>query len=76
MYEDEKPRRPVRVVILVMAFWVLGNIMQSVFGLVVAQTGLVAEGSVVWIGQILGWGLLFALSLLLRDPLDAWLRRS
>ncbi|MGE3273087.1 MAG: hypothetical protein AB7P40_30420 [Chloroflexota bacterium] len=76
MYGGERPRKPVRVVVLVLGFWILGNILEMGFGLAVNETGLVSDAAVVWIGRILGWGLLFAFSLVYRERLDAWLRRA
>ena len=75
MYEGERPRKPSRVILMVLGFWVTGSLLQTLFGLVIHTTGLVPEGTEIWMGQILGWGLLFAVTYYYRDPIDTWLRR-
>ena len=75
MYEGERPRKPSRVILMVITFWIAGSLFQTLFGLLINSTGLVAEGSEVWIGRALGWGLLFAISWVYREQLDTWLRR-
>lgn len=78
MYGGDRPRRPIRVVILVLAFWIGGNILQALIALGLASTGLVADDLAPWSNAaslIAGWGLLFAVALVYRESLDAWLRR-
>ena len=74
MIEPEKPRRPTRVVALVTGFWIVGGLLQSVFGWVVGATGLVEEEIAFRVGQVLGWGLLCVVSYVYRVQIDAWLR--
>lgn len=75
MYEGERPRKPSRVILMVIVFWITGSVFQTLFGLLINSSGLVAEGSEVWMGRVLGWGLLFVISWIYRDQLDTWLRR-
>jgi hypothetical protein len=78
MYGSDRPRRPIRVIILVLAFWIGGNILQALIALGLARTGLVSDGADAWLGPtslIIGWGLLFVVALVYREPLDDWLRR-
>ena len=74
MIEPEKPRRPTRVVLLVLGFWVIGTVLQSVFGSLVDTAGLFSTDVAHRVGQALGWGLLCVISFVYRVRIDAWLR--
>lgn len=74
MIDPEKPRRPTRVVALVAGFWLVGTLLQSVFGWLVGSTGLVEAEIAFRAGQALGWGLLCVISFVYRERIDAWLR--
>jgi hypothetical protein len=72
--EPEKPRRPSRVVVLVVGFWVAGTVLQSAFGWLIGSAGLAQPEIAFRVGQALGWGLLCVISFLYRVRIDAWLR--
>jgi hypothetical protein len=59
---------------MVIVYWVVGNALQSVLGGLIERAGLVGPNDAVYAGLIVGWGLLFVLSLVYRDHLDRWLR--
>jgi hypothetical protein len=69
-----RPRRPARVVILVLAFWVIGNALQVGLTRLFDASGLLDPSLIVITSQVLGWGLLFIISFLYRERLDFWLR--
>lgn len=70
-----RSRRPGKVVILVIGFWILGNILQAGFSGLVERSGLIDDAdTTAWAGLALGWGLLFIISLYFRERLDDWLR--
>lgn len=72
---DENPRRPARVIVLIVAFWIVGTTLQWAIGSFLETNGLVAPDNELPIRQVLAWGLLFGLSYYYRDPIDLWLRR-
>lgn len=74
MIEEEKPRRPARIVTLVVGFWVGGTILQSLLGWLLGQTGLLEPEIAGRLGQALSWGLLCVLSFVYRARIDDWLR--
>ena len=74
MIEQEKPRQPGRVVALVVAFWVGGTVLQTLFGWLLGQTGLLEPEIAGRVGQALGWGLLCVVSFVYRAQIDDWLR--
>ncbi len=74
MTSGEKARRPLKVVILVVALWLVGGSMQSAFGQLLTNSGLVESGTAAIIGQVVAWGLLFLVFLYFRRQLDLWLR--
>ena len=74
MTNGEKARRPLKVVILVVALWFVGGTMQSAFGQLLANSGLVESRTAALVGQLLAWGLLFLIFVYFRRPLDRWLR--
>jgi hypothetical protein len=74
MSSGPRPRRPGKVVIMVIAFWVVGNILQSIVGWLLGSSGLFDANTAFYVGLVLGWGLLFLISLYYRDYLDYWLR--
>ena len=74
MSDGPPPRRPIKVVIMVVVYWVVGNVLQSVFGGLLERGGLVSADTAFFTGLILGWGLLFLISLYFREQLDHWLR--
>ena len=59
---------------MVVVYWVLGNVLQAVLGSLLVSAGLLDAEMAGRAGLALGWGLLFAVSLVLRDHLDDWLR--
>lgn len=73
--DGERSRRPSRVIVLVVAFWVSGTILQSLFRSAAEMAGVADVDTATRIGQVAGWGLLFVLSLIYRRPIDEWLRR-
>ena len=75
MYEGERPRKPSRVIVLVIVFWVVGITMQTVFELLFTSIEALEVRFAVILAQILAWGLLFAISYKYREPIDVWLRR-
>jgi hypothetical protein len=72
--DDQNPRRPGRVIILVLGFWIVGGTLQSMFGWLLANSGMFDVSNAVLIGQVLAWGLLFVASYAYRRELDIWLR--
>jgi hypothetical protein len=75
MSTDEQPRRPLKVIVLVVAFWVVGSTVQSGIGWALDQVGLAGPNASLPIRQLLAWSLLFGLSYRYRADLDDWLRR-
>lgn len=73
--DGERPRRPGKVIFLVVAFWVSGTILQGALRSAVEQVGVADVDVATRIGQIAGWGLLFVLSVIYRRQIDEWLRR-
>ena len=73
--DGERPRRPGKVIVLVVAFWVSGTILQGALRWVAEQAGVQDADTATRIGQVAGWGLLFVLSVIYRRPIDEWLRR-
>ena len=59
---------------MVVAYWIVGNFLQAGFAWMLVSGGLLDAESASWAGLIIGWGLLFALSIIYREPLDDWLR--
>ena len=74
MSDGPRQRRPMKVVVLVAAFWIGGTALQTAFGWVLGTSGIVGSDSSATIGLILGWGVLFLVSLYFREPIDDWLR--
>jgi hypothetical protein len=74
MIDGPRPRRPIKVVIMVIAYWILGNVLQAAFAWLAERSSLVGADSAFTVGLILGWGLLFVISLAFREQLDGWLR--
>ena len=74
MSSGPRSRRPVKVVIMVIAYWVLGNVLQAVFGWLAASAALLDPEMASRAGLVLGWGLLFVISFIFREQLDDWLR--
>ena len=72
--DGERPRRPGKVILLVLGFWIIGTILQGAFRWVAEQAGVSDAEMATRIGLAAGWGLLFVLSLIYRRPMDAWLR--
>jgi hypothetical protein len=62
------------VVTLVVVYWVGGNILQSALGSLLVNGGLLDSENAFRVGLVLGWGLLFLVSLYFREQLDRWLR--
>jgi hypothetical protein len=69
-----RQRRPIKVVAMVIVYWVGGNVLQSVLGWLLVSGGLLDAEMASRAGLILGWGLLFVVSLIFRERLDDWLR--
>jgi hypothetical protein len=74
MSSGPRPRRPIKVVTLVVVYWVGGNILQSALGSLLVNSGLLDSENAFRVGLVLGWGLLFLVSLYFREQLDRWLR--
>jgi ABC-type cobalamin transport system permease subunit len=74
MSDGPRQRRPIKVVLMVAAFWIGGTILQSALAWLLSNSGVVGDASAGTIGLILGWGILFLGSLYYRQPLDDWLR--
>jgi hypothetical protein len=72
--DGERPRRPGKVILLVVAFWLVGTALQAGLRWLIEQAGLVDPDIAGRIGQAVGWGLLCVLSYWYRHPLDEWLR--
>ena len=73
--DGEQPRRPGKVVLLVAAFWLVGTALQSAVRWLAEQVGVSDVEIASRVGSIVGWGLLFVLSVIYRHGIDAWLRR-
>jgi len=74
MHDSERPRRPGKVILLVVALWIAGGVLQTVFGTLVASGDMVDAGTATRIGQVLGWGLLILVFFYFRHQLEHWLR--
>lgn len=74
MSSGEKARRPLKVIVLVLACWFVGVTLQSTLGSLIGNSGMVEAGTASLIGQLLAWGLLFLIALMFRTQLDRWLR--
>ena len=74
MDSGPRPRRPIKVVAMVVVYWVLGNVLQAVLGSLLVNGGLLDDEMASRAGLVLGWGLLFVVSLVFRERLDDWLR--
>jgi hypothetical protein len=72
--DGERSRRPGKVILLVVGFWIVGTILQGAFRWVAEQAGVTDADTATRIGLAAGWGLLFVLSLIYRRPMDVWLR--
>ena len=59
---------------MVVAYWVGGNVLQNVLAWLLVSGGLLDAETASRAGLILGWGLLFVVSLMFREWLDDWLR--
>lgn len=59
---------------MVIAYWIVGNVLQSGFAWLLVSGGLLEAELAGRFGLILGWGLLFVVSLIYRERLDDWLR--
>ena len=74
MSSGPRPRRPIKVVTMVVVYWVGGNILQSILSWLLVNGGLLDADNAFRVGLILGWGLLFLVSFYCREQLDHWLR--
>ena len=74
MAGSERPRRPAKVIVFVLALWIVGGTVQSAFGSLVASSGVVEAGTAPLVGLILGWGLVCAVCYRYREHLETWLR--
>lgn len=74
MPDSEKPRRPGKVILFVIALWLVGGSLQTGFGWLLAAGGLVGADAVPLLGLILGWGLLCAICFYFRYQIETWLR--
>ena len=75
MADSDKPRRPGKVIVLVIALWLVGGALQTLFGWLLADSGLVEAGTVPLLGLFLGWGLLCVICFYYRGQIETWLRR-
>ena len=74
MDSGPRPRRPIKVVAMVIVYWVLGNVLQAALGSLLVSGGLLSDEMASRVGLVLRWGLLFVVSLVFRERLDDWLR--
>ena len=74
MSTGPRARRPIKVVAMVMVYWIAGNVLQSALAWLLVSGGLLDTDTAGRAGLILGWGLLFVVSLINRERLDDWLR--
>ena len=74
MIDGPRPRRPIKVVVMVIADWVLGNVLQSALAWLLVSAGPLEAEAAGRAGLVLGWGLLFVISFIFRERLDDWLR--
>ena len=74
MSTGPRARRPIKVVVMVVAYWIVGNILQAVLAWPLVSGGLLDTDSAGRLGWVLAWGLLFVASLIYRERLDDWLR--
>lgn len=59
---------------MVVVYWVGGNVLQAALASLVVSGGLLDAEMASRAGLVVGWGLLFVVSLVFRERLDAWLR--
>jgi hypothetical protein len=59
---------------MVVVYWVIGNILQALLASAMVNAGLFDADNAFRAGLIAGWGILFVLSYIVRERLDAWLR--
>ena len=74
MTSSERPRRPSKVILLIILLWLVGGALQTIFGLLLAEGGMLEAGTATLVGQILGWGLLVVVFYRYRKRLEDWLR--
>ena len=74
MADGERPRRPGKVILFVLALWLVGGALQAIFGRLVADSGVVDADTAPLIGLLLGWGLLCVICFYYRKRLETWLR--
>jgi hypothetical protein len=74
MSSGPRPRRPSKVIVLVLGCWVIGLTLQNLFGSLAATSGMVDPGIATLIGRVLAWGLLFVIAFIYREQIDVWLR--
>jgi|RhiMethySRZTD1v2_1073278.scaffolds.fasta_scaffold2044510_2 hypothetical protein len=74
MSSGPRSRRPIKVVVMVIAYWILGNVLQAAFAWLTTTAGLLDPETASRAGLVLGWGLLFVISFIFRERLDDWLR--
>jgi hypothetical protein len=74
MSSGPRPRQPLKVVVLVVAFWTVGNVLQAVCGWAMRTSGLLDGTALAWGSLVVAWGLLFVLALAFHESLDRWLR--
>ena len=75
MPDGERPRRPGKVILLVVVLWIVGGGLQTTIGALAARSGLVDEASASLVGLVIGWGLLIVIFYYYRREIEAWLRR-
>ena len=54
--------------------WLVGGALQTLFGVLLANSGLLEAATATLVGQVLGWGLLAAIFYRYRRRLEDWLR--
>ena len=74
MTSSDRPRRPSKVILLIILLWLVGGALQTIFGLLLAEGGMLEPGTATLVGQILGWGLLVVIFYWYRKRLEDWLR--
>jgi hypothetical protein len=74
MSSGPRPRQPLKVVVLVVTFWIVGNVLQAVCGWAMRTSGLLDGTALDWGSLVVAWGLLFIVALVFRESLDRWLR--
>lgn len=74
MIGGPRPRRPIKVVVLVVGCWLVGQLLQAGFASLFAGSDLFGSDGRPWPALIAAWGLLFVIAFVFRERIDDWLR--